>query len=585
MMMTSMTLRTAPRRKLAKFAAVPFLLLSLCVPQAFARCPLLPDPCSLTPVSQTAVSQTKDWQSLANADPVLQAMRAELDRSKSKLKLEDVAAPYYIEYRVIDFDDYSADAAFGALRTDLRTRFRFLRVVVRVGDYKQDSYFGQGEGSVNFLPVDDDVLALRNQLWLATDTAYKQAAQSLTAKQAQLKQLTIDQPVDDFAHATPVQSVGPLVKLDFDPHPWTTMLEDASALYKTDPLLESFESSLKFQAINRYFVTSEGTVVRSGQGLYEMTISCHTQAPDAMRLDRSNGFIVTNMKELPSATEFVGRAAKLAGTLKDLRQAPVVDEEYRGPVLFSADASASVFADLVGEHILGRKPELGKNERTTGAFASSYKSRVLPDFLSVVDDPTLSSYRGQSLLGHYDIDDEGVPAQRVDVIEKGNLVNYVIGRSPIRDFPASNGHGRARVPSYPPGPSLSNLIVSSTLPVSQPELKKKLIDLCQQRDLPYCYYVETFGPKLTPRLLYKVWTKDGHQELVRGASFGDLDTRALRSDLIAAGDDVYVDDRPLNVPHSIAAPSILFDELEVKRANVNKETLPEYPAPTLAPSK
>jgi len=584
-MMTSMTLRTAPRRKLAKFAAVPFLLLSLCVPQAFARCPLLPDPCSLTPVSQTAVSQTKDWQSLANADPVLQAMRAELDRSKSKLKLEDVAAPYYIEYRVIDFDDYSADAAFGALRTDLRTRFRFLRVVVRVGDYKQDSYFGQGEGSVNFLPVDDDVLALRNQLWLATDTAYKQAAQSLTAKQAQLKQLTIDQPVDDFAHATPVQSVGPLVKLDFDPHPWTTMLEDASALYKTDPLLESFESSLKFQAINRYFVTSEGTVVRSGQGLYEMTISCHTQAPDAMRLDRSNGFIVTNMKELPSATEFVGRAAKLAGTLKDLRQAPVVDEEYRGPVLFSADASASVFADLVGENILGRKPELGKNERTTGAFASSYKSRVLPDFLSVVDDPTLSSYRGQSLLGHYDIDDEGVPAQRVDVIEKGNLVNYVIGRSPIRDFPASNGHGRARVPSYPPGPSLSNLIVSSTLPVSQPELKKKLIDLCQQRDLPYCYYVETFGPKLTPRLLYKVWTKDGHQELVRGASFGDLDTRALRSDLIAAGDDVYVDDRPLNVPHSIAAPSILFDELEVKRANVNKETLPEYPAPTLAPSK
>lgn len=574
----------------AKLAAAPFLLLSLCLPQAFARCPLFPDPCPLTPASQTpasatAVSQTKDWQPLANADPVLQAMRAELDRSKSNLKLEDVAAPYYIEYRVIDFDDYSADAAFGALRTDIRTRFRFLRVVVRVGDYKQDSYFGQGEGSVNFLPVDDDVPALRNQLWLATDTAYKQAAQSLTAKQAQLKQLTIDQPADDFAHATPVQSIGSLVKLDFDPHPWTKMLEDASDLYRTDPQIEAFESTLKFQAINRYFVNSEGTVVRSGRGLYEMNISCRTQAADAMRLDRSNGFAVANMKELPSAQEFVGRAAKLAGTLKELRDAPLVDEEYRGPVLFSADASASVFADLVGENVQARKPELGKNERTTGAFASSYKSRVLPDFLSVVDDPTISSYHGESLLGHYDIDDEGVPAQRVDVIEKGNLMNYVIGRAPIRDFPASNGHGRARVPSFPPGPSLGNLIVSSTQPVTQPELKKKLIDLCEQRDLPYCYYVETFGPKLTPRLLYKVWTKDGHQELVRGATFGDLDTRALRSDLVAAGDDVYIDDRPLNIPHSIAAPSVLFDELEVKRANVNKETLPEYPAPTLTPSK
>ena len=104
--------------------------------------------------------------------------------------------------------------------------------------------------------------------------------------------------------------------------------------------------------------------------------------------------------------------------------------------------------------------------------------------------------------------------------------------------------------------------------------------MCQQRDLPYCYYVETFGPKLTPRLLYKVWTKDGHEELVRGAAFGDLDTRSLRSDLIAAGDD-HVDNRMMNIPHSIVAPSILFDELEVKRANENKEKLPEYPAPAI----
>jgi TldD protein len=531
-------------------------------------------------VSVTAAQQ-KNWQALASADPVLQAMRSELERSKSELKLEQMAAPYYIEYRVIDTDQYSAEAAFGALRVDVRIRSRVLRVVVRVGDYKQDSYFGQGQGSIGFMPLDDDTLALRHELWLATDRAYKAATESLTAKQSELKRLTVDQPVDDFARANPVQSVAPLTRLEGDPQPWTRMLQDASALYKTDPQIESFESSLKFQAVNRYFVNSEGTVVRSGQNLYEMAISCSTQAPDAMRLDRANGYAVASMKELPSAKEFVARAAKLAGTLKQLRDAPVADEEYRGPVLFSADASTTAFADLVGENILGYRPELGKNARTTGAFSASYKTRVLPDFLSVVDDPTISSYRGQSLLGHYEIDDEGVPAQRVAVIEKGTLVNYVVGREPIRDFPASNGHSRARIPDHSPGPSLSNLIVSSAQPVSPQELKKKLIDLCQQRDLPYCYYVETFGPRLTPRLLYRVWTKDGHEELVRGASFGDLDTRALRSDLVAAGDDVYADDHPLNVPHSIAAPSILFDELEVKRANVNKEKLPEYPAPAV----
>jgi len=547
--------------KLAKFFVLPFVFIGSLVP---------------SPVAQQKGGQAAD------ADPVLQAMRSELERSKANLKLEQMAAPYYIEYRVIDTDQYSAEAAFGGLRTDFHSRFRLLRVVVRVGDYKQDSYFGQGEGSITFIPLDDDLLGLRHELWLATDRAYKAATEALTAKQSQLKQLTVDQPVDDFARVAPVQSIRPLASLDIDPQPWTRMLQDASALYKTDPLIESFESSLDFQAVNRYFVNSEGTVVRSGQNLYGMVVSCGTQAVDAMHLERVNGFAATSVKDLPSLKEFVERAAKLAGSLKELRDAPVVDEEYRGPVLFSADASATIFADLVGENILGRKPELGKNARTTGAFASSYKTRVLPDFLSVVDDPTISLYRGQLLLGHYQIDDEGVAAQPVAVIEKGNLVNYVIGRTPIRDFPASNGHGRARIPNYPPGPSVSNLIVSSTQPVAQQALKKKLIDLCQQRDLPYCYYVETFGPKLAPRLLYRVWTKDGHEELVRGGSFGDLDTRALRSDLVAAGDDVYAENHLLNIPHSIVAPSLLFDELEVKRTTVNKEKLPEYPPPAVA---
>jgi len=531
--------------------------------------------------SQQKDSSQKDWQALAANDVVLSAMRAELDRSKSQLKMEQVAAPYYIEYRVFDVDQYSAEASFGALRADVRSRMRFLRVVVRIGDYKQDSYFGQGQGTVDFMPLDDDVQAMRHELWLATDRAYKAAAESLTAKQAQLKQLTIDQPVDDFAHADPVQSIGALARLDFDPQPWRKMLQDASDLYKNDPELESFESRLNFQTVNRYFVNTEGTVVRSGQSLYEMTIAGSTQAPDAMSLQRDTGFTVANMKELPSASDFLARATKMATTLKELRAAPVAEEEYRGPVLFSADAAATVFSSLVGENILGHKPELGKNSRTTGAFAASYKSRVLPEFLSVVADPTMSSYGGESLLGHYGIDDEGVPAQRVSLIENGTLVNYLIGREPIRDFPVSNGHARSQIPTGSPVPHNSNLIVTSSQPNSRDDLKKKLIDMCKQRDLPYCYSVETFGPRLTPRLIYKVWTKDGHEELVRGTEFGDLDIRALRSNLIAAGGEAHVDNHPLNIPHSIVAPSLLFDELEVKRANANKEKLPEYPAPAI----
>jgi hypothetical protein len=555
-------------KRLACAVAFPILLMGLLVPLSFGR---------------------TDWPATATEDPVLQAMVEELDRSKSSLKLENVAAPYYIEYRVIDVDDYYAEAAYGSLRLSERLHVRFLRVVVRVGDYKQDSYYKQGEGAFALVPLDDDKLPFRTQLWLATDRAYRAAAEALTAKQAQLKELNVDQPVDDFAHAEPVQSIGALVKLEVDPQPWNAMLQEASATYKSDPLIETSESNLRFEAVNSYFVNSEGTVVRNGGSLYQMYFSCSAQASDGMSLERSKGYAVENMKELPSAKEFVADANQLAGTLKDLRDAPAVDEEYHGPVLFSADAASDVFADLVGENVLGHRPELGKNVRTTGAFATSYKSRVLPDFLSVVEDPTISSYKGHSLLGHYAIDDEGVPAQRVQVIDKGVLVNYLVGREPIRDFPVSNGHARIAVPARmmatsagaSPAPHNSNMIVSASATTPKDEMKKKLIDLCQQRDLPYCYYVETFGPRLTPRLLYKVSAKDGHEELVRGGSFGELDVRALRSDLIAAGDDFYVNNRPQNIPHSVVAPSILFDELEVKRANVNKEKLPEYPAPAV----
>jgi predicted Zn-dependent protease len=454
-----------------------------------------------------------------------------------------------------------------------------------VGDYKQDSFFGQGQGTMDFMPLDNDLIALRHQIWLATDNAYKAATEALTAKQAQLKRYNVDQPVDDFSPAEPVVSIGPLAKLDFDSQLWSKTLQDASALYKTDSQIESFESGLSFTAVNRYFVSSEGSAVRSGQTVYELHISGSTQAADGMRLDRSHGYTVTDIKELPSEATLLADAAKMLTTLKELRDAPIAEEEYRGPVLFSADAASSVFSDLVGENVLGLKPDLGQPARTKGAFASSYKSRVLPDFLSVVDDPTLASMNGRSLMGKYEVDDEGVKAMPVSVIESGKLVNYVIGRAPIRDFPTSNGHGRARVPQNPPGPSLGNMIVRASESSSPEELKKKLIEICQQRELPYGYYVETLGPQRGPRLLYKVWVKDGHEELVRGAIFGDLDTRSLRNDLIAAGNDVNIDNRPLSIPHSIVNPSILFDELEVKRANANKDKLPEYPAPAIASAR
>jgi TldD protein len=517
----------------------------------------------------------------ASGDVVLRALREEMGRSKAKLKLENVPAPYYIEYRVTEIDQFEASAVFGALRNQQHNRGRLLRVVVRVGDYKQDSFFGTGEGAIDLVPSDDDVFAIRHRLWLATDRAYKAATEALSAKQAALKQLKVDEPVDDFAKTSPLEAVEPLARFSStDFTSWIHLLEEASAQYRTDKELENFESALRFTVENRYFLNSEGTVARSGHARYVISIAGSTQASDGMLLQRSHADQGNDLKDLPTREEFLKTTARILDTLKLLRDAPVVDEEYRGPVLFSNDAAATVVTELVEPNVLGRKPQLGENARTTGKWSSSYKARVLPDFINVFDDPTISTISGQPLFGNYTLDDEGVKAQRVSLVEKGQLVSYLIGRQPIRDFPASNGHGRAAATAAP-APHPGNLVLQSTDPQPDAGLKAKLIDLCRNRELPYGLYVETMGPKLEPRLLYRIWTKDAHEELVRGGVFGDLDVRSLRSDLIAAGTAPAVEDRPEPVWFSVASPALLFDELQVKRTQAAKQKLPEYPAPAL----
>jgi TldD protein len=216
-------------------------------------------------------------------DPVLRAMLLELERSKSQLKMENVSAPYYVEYRVTDLDHYEASAVFGALQFENRQRARILRAVVRLGDYHRDSYYRQGLGMVDIVSVDDDPLAIRQTLWLATDRAYKAATEALTAKQALLKQFSTDPPVDDFSRAPAIEAIGPLVRLDVDPAPWRQMLLSATSLFRRDTQVESLESDLKFEASNTYFVNSEGTITRNGRSLYQMQLSGSTQAADGMR--------------------------------------------------------------------------------------------------------------------------------------------------------------------------------------------------------------------------------------------------------------------------------------------------------------
>jgi hypothetical protein len=528
------------------------------------------------PATEPKVSVSSD----DHGDPVLHAMLAELKRSQEKLQLGQLQRPYYIDYQMTELEDHIADATLGALRTDTVNVGRLVRVVVRIGDYKQDSYYGEGVGTMEIMPIENNELALRHQLWLATDKAYKAALNGLTQKQAALKNVETEEDVADFSQEKPDDSVHDLQKLNVDMDAWKQRLRSSSEMFRSEPSLESSDAVLDFRVINRYFVNTEGTVTRSGKTIYTYMVSGSTQADDGMRLDRSHGYVVTRAEELPKPEEVKSDSEKLLASFSALKKAPLVEDDYRGPVLFSADAATAVFERLFVPNVVGVRPELGSTARTRGEFASAYKNRVLPEFFTVVDDPKARQVDGTTLAGSYDVDDEGVEAKSVTLVDKGVLTNYLLGRQPIRDFPHSNGHGRTALYGAPRA-QISNLFVKASNGMPFEELKKKLLQMCKDQGRPYGYYVETTGPQLAPRLLWRVYVNDGHMELVRGAVFQEFDTRSLRNDIVAAGSDTFVYNRAEPLPSAIVAPSLLFGEVEIQRATRQRDKLPQYPAPPL----
>jgi TldD protein len=534
-------------------------------------------------VTQNAVAE----KPTAIDDPLLRAMQAELDREKALLVLPGMQRPYFIEYRLDDMDTYEAVANYGALTREETNRQRVVRVTVRIGDYVSDNSTSKGDGTLELAPTDDNPEALRYALWVATDAAYKSALRAYSAKQAALKQFQSEQTQHDFAEAKPVVHIAPVVTLDLDRSEWKRRIVEASGLYATDPEVRPFAGQVQYSmaniralALNRYLVNTEGTVLRQGYTGYDGAVSVGGQAADGMRLGRNTDTVAVEAKDLESASSFRKRTIEDLKSYEELRNAPVVSaDDYHGPVLFSGDAAADVMNHLFTPNIEADRPEMGTTARTTGAYSSSYKSRVLPEMFSVTDDPLQTKFDGKLLLGAYAVDDQGVPAQSVDVIDKGTLENFLIGREPVKDFSASNGHGRA-APGQAAHSRTGVLIFKASQPLSKGDLNKRLLDMAklQSRDV---YAVETLGGgELLPRLLYRVHA-DGSRQLVRGAVFDELDTRSLRSDIVAAGNDSYVSNSLGAVPATIIAPSMLFDDIGVKRATLEQEKLPYYAPPTL----
>jgi TldD protein len=541
----------------------------------------------LAPTPQTAAAQAT--RADAEKDPVLAAMLTELDRSMSQLQLPGFAKPFFIQYRIEEVDDFTTKADFGSSEGPNRAHQRVARVTVRVGDNKTDSSGGRGDGAIELMVLDNDPIALRSSLWSATDQAYKNALAAYAQKQAELKEVQTPPQADDFSQEKPIVSLAaPAPPMNLDENEWDQRVARASGLYRSDATVNATTSasghdvqycsaSFHARAMTTWIVTSEGTIVRKSATEYQEAFGAGTQAADGMRLDRSYSTAGTSPADLDSEEVFNKHAMDEIVSLAELRKAPLVEEEYHGPLLMSADAGTDTLRSLLASAVTATRPSLGTEARTNGPFASSYHARVMPDFMSAVDDPGLKTYGGKGLLGAYDVDDEGVPAQAVKLVTDGRLENYLIGRQPVRDFPQSNGHGRAGI-TGPAHPMIGVLKVTAENGLSNDELSKKLLDMAKDRGLSSVYYVETMGGDRSPRLLYRIGA-DGKRELVRGAVLSDIDERALRSSIEAAGKELFVANYFGDPPTTVLGPALLFDDATVRRANQKNEKLPFYPPP------
>jgi predicted Zn-dependent protease len=524
----------------------------------------------------------------ADSDPLLNAMKEELTREQQLLVLPGMQRPYFIQYRLEDVQTYEAVANYGALTRETENHQRAVRVEVRVGDYTTDSSSSRGDGAVELAPIDNDPNALRFALWTATDDAYKNALRAYAAKQAALKQYQTPPTANDFSPAKPVTRIEPLVAIDLDRTEWKRRIVEASGLFVSDPAVKSFASDVQVSsanvsaiAVNRYVVNTDGTMLRHGYAGYQDMINVGGQAADGMQLGRDNGTTATTAAGLENWPAMRQRVLSNLRSYNELRHAPVVDaDDYHGPVLFSGDAAADVINRLFVPNIEADRPEMGTTARTQGAYQSSLHSLVLPNYISVIDDPTQRTFDGQSLLGAYSVDDEGTPVAPVTLVKDGELINYDIGREPVKDFPMSDGHGRA-VPAQAAHSRAGVVIVKSTQNFTMEQMRAKLVALAKVKN-KNVYEVETLGGgELMPRMLYRV-SPDGKRTLVRGAAFDDLDQRALRSDIIAAGGKPWIAQSIAPVPQTAIVPSILFDDITVKRATQEQQKVPYYPPPALS---
>jgi TldD protein len=591
------------------------------------------------PASKKSTAAPRAAQTpVQDSDQTLHAMRDEMARSVSRMQIPGAEKPFYIQYQLLDLDIREITGSFGALLSSSTTRNRFMLIGVRIGDYHLDSSnfvtedgFRGFLGSAGQVGIDRDYNSLRQDLWLSTDQAYKEALTSMSLKRAFLRSLTKPPEIDDFSQVQPVVQVEPRLEPDWTSRNWEDEVRESSRSVRGVPELKDARVTYYLIYATYYLLTSEGTEIRISRSFAGIEGAMDALSDDGMQIQNFYSKYVGRPADLPSAADVSKELQRTASEVVALRTSPLVPD-FTGPILFDAPASGSLLAQTLAASISGARPPLSMVPRFDeimeglggrSEWTGRVNTRVLPASVSLTDDPSQTAFNGQPLIGGYGVDDEGVRAQRVSIVEDGMLRNLLMSRRPGPESQLSNGHARAAILSTPK-PLSSNLTFQSNAGLSTDDLKKKFLQMCKDDGHEWCIEVrrmdnpalssvhaedfnETIGGLASgigsgtrlPLILYRVYVADGREELVRGGLLNGLTLRSLRN-IAGIGSDLTVFNYVQNpaqgfagtalgafgsaqdgIPSSITAPSLLLEEGEVRGFHGEPRRLPLVTEPPL----
>src|SRR5215470_4430487 len=534
----------------------------------------------------------------AKPSPLIGAMQTELDRSFKTFSTRDIPA-YFIGYALTDTQRAEVSGSNGALLSSSEVRNRWLQVAVRTGSYNLDDTHKVGDrplptgGPGTIAPVDNDAEVLRRAIWLETDDQYRASAEALikikTSKEVKVE--TAEGRAPDFSKEQAHKSFGPEVSFTLDRKPWEERVRAYTKAFRESPAILNSIVTFSALAQNVYQVNTEGTQLQYGQIRYRLELFIQGKAADGMDIERYYNFDWVDPKDAPDDKAVAAASATLRKEMEGLVKAPI-NEPTVGPAMLTGRAAAVFFHEVFGHRAEGhRQKDIAEGQ----TFAKKVNERILPDFLSIVDDTTMRKLGPTDLLGYYEYDDEGVRAHRVVLVDHGVLKDFEMSRSPLVGFPHSNGHGRRQL-GLSPVSRQGNLIVESSKTVTNAQLRAELIDLIKQQHKPYGLLIDDIAGGFTftgrgqpqafqvqPLVVYRVFADGRPDQLIRGVDIVGTPLAALTK-IVATGDkqevfNGYCGAESGSVPVSAASPAILTSELEVQKKQSSTDRPPILPPP------